>query len=273
MSAAPGSTHTFAQQAVQDGDPAGALKLLQGQVRANPEDAQLRVFLFQLLCVLGQWDRALTQLTVAGELDGATLAMVHTYREVIQCERVRASVAAGKKVPMVFGQPQPWLALLIEGLLHEGRGDMVRAEQLRAQAFNDAPATSGTADGQAFDWIADSDTRLGPVLEIIVNGKYYWLPFSRLSRIEFEAPQDLRDLVWTPAQFAFANGGEVVGFVPTRYVGSESADAGHQLARRTDWLEPASGHFTGLGQRMFATNESELALMNLRVLELDGSEA
>ena len=58
-----------AEDKVKDGDPAGALALLQQEVRAKPADPKLRVFLFQLLCVLGQWERALNQLKVAAELD------------------------------------------------------------------------------------------------------------------------------------------------------------------------------------------------------------
>ncbi len=262
-----------AQQAVKDGDPAAALKLLQDQVRARPQDAALRVFLFQLLCVLGQWDRALTQLKVASELDAATLPMAQAYRELVQCERLRTAVMEGRKVPMVFGEPQPWLALLIEALLREGRGEPDAARQLRAQALDECPTTPGTADGAPFAWIADTDTRLGPVLEAVVNGRYYWLPLSRLSQVTLEAPVDLRDTVWTPAQFRFANGGEVVGFIPTRYVGSENAEAGFQLARRTDWREPWPGHAIGLGQRVLHTDAGEHALMDLRVIELDGSEA
>ena len=51
--------------------------------------------------------------------------------------------------------------------------------------------------------------RLGPVCEAIINGRYYWVPFDRLSRIDLEAPVDLRDVVWMPAHFQFANGGEI----------------------------------------------------------------
>ncbi len=84
---------------------------------------KLRVFLFQLLCVLGQWQRALTQLQVCGELDAGTLAMVNTYRDALQCEAVREAVFAGKTTPMVFGQPQTWVALLVEALQVDARGD------------------------------------------------------------------------------------------------------------------------------------------------------
>ena len=66
----------LAQQLIRDGDLAGALAALQDAVRKNSADPKLRVFLFQLLSVLGQWNRALTQLNVAGELDAGALPMV-----------------------------------------------------------------------------------------------------------------------------------------------------------------------------------------------------
>jgi type VI secretion system protein ImpE len=45
------------------------------------------------------------------------------------------------------------------------------------------------------------------VLEAVVNGRYYWVPWSRLSKVAIEAPTDLRDRVWMPASLMFSNGG------------------------------------------------------------------
>jgi type VI secretion system protein ImpE len=98
-----------AERSLRDGDPAVALQQLQEEIRTSPADAKLRVFLCQLLAVLGRWDRAQKQLDVATTLDPATLAMAQTYREAILCERLRAEVFAGRKVPLVLGQPEPWL--------------------------------------------------------------------------------------------------------------------------------------------------------------------
>jgi type VI secretion system protein ImpE len=260
-----------AEAALRDGDAAGALKLLTDQVRARPQDAKLRVFLFQLLAVLGQWDRALNQLSVAAELDAAALPMAQTYREAIHCETLRLQVFAGKKVPMLFGEPETWVALLIEALLREGRGDLDDAAKLRAQALDEAPAIPGALDGEAFEWIADADGRLGPTLEAVINGRYYWLPFGRLQKVTIEEPTDLRDAVWMPAYFTFANGGETVGLIPTRYPDTElaSGDA-NALARRTEWRERSPGLWVGLGQRLITTSASEKALMDIRVIELSG---
>ena len=261
---------TSSQDLLTSGDTKGALTALEQQVRANASDAKLRVFLFQLLAVTGQWQRALTQLQVCGELDAGTLAMVGTYREAVQCEAVRESVFAGKTVPHVFGRPQAWVAWLAEALAADGRGETTAAAKLRAQALDAAPATSGSLNGQAFEWIADGDSRLGPVLEAIINGRYCWVPFDALSKVSIEAPVDLRDMVWAPAQLVFTNGGETVALLPARYVGSaQCSDGALQLARRTEWQELAPDHYSGLGQRVLVTSTQELGLLEAREIVLD----
>ena len=257
-----------AQQLIRDGNLTAALDALQGAVRKNASDAKLRVFLFQLLCVMGQWPRALTQLNVAGELDPLTLPMVQTYREAIQCEALRADIFAGKRAPLIFGEPQPWLAQLIDALQHDAT-DPARAAAARAQALESAPASSGNIDGTPFEWLSDADQRLGPVLEAIVNGRYFWIPFCRIARIELEAPSDLRDAVWTAASFTWSNGAQTVGLIPTRYNGTiATGDQGLQLARRTEWIANGDGD-AGVGQRMFASDAGEYPLMDARVIEFD----
>jgi type VI secretion system protein ImpE len=264
------------EDGLRQGDLDGTLHRLQDQVRKAPSDAKLRIFLFQLLVVMGQWGRALTQLQVAGELDAGALAMVQTYREALLCEGLRAEIFAGKRSPLVFGEPPEWLALLLESLRQGALGSVDRASTMRERALDAAPATPGTLDGVPFDWIMDGDGRLGPVLEAIVDGRYYWIPFERIRSIQADEPEDLRDLVWTPAHFTWENGGQAVGLIPTRYPGSElNADPEIRRARRTEWLEQADGSFTGVGQRMFFTNQGEYPLMDCReiVLDIESSSA
>jgi type VI secretion system protein ImpE len=258
---------TAAEECLRNGEPSEALARLQEQVRAHPANAKLRIFLFQLLCVLGEWERALNQLKVASELDASALAMAQTYGEAVRCEAIRSDVFAGRKSPMVLGEPEEWVALLIESLLAGGRGDRSHAEQLRLRAFEAAEPSSGQINGQPFEWIADADSRLGPVLEAVLNGRYYWVPFSRISSIAVEPPEDLRDMVWTPAHFQFENGGEAVALIPTRYPGSERAEDGLiVLARRTAWQDTGNDGHYGLGQRILATDTVDVPLLELRSL-------
>ncbi len=246
---------------------------VQDQVRREPANPKHRIFLFQLLAVLGQWQRALTQLGVLGEMDAATLPMVQTYREALRCEALRAEVFAARRSPLIFGDPEPWVALLLEALRLSAEGHHAQAQAVRAQAFEAAPAVSGTVDGQSFAWIADADARLGPVLEAIINGRYFWVPLQRIRALKLEAPVDLRDLVWIPAAFTWSNGGEAVGLIPSRYPDSPSSeDPLIQLGHKTEWIEQTEGLYIGLGQRLLASDEGEYPLLDLRLLRLDGAE-
>ena len=293
---------TAAEESVRRGDLREALLDLQAQVKKQPADPRLRVFLFQLLSVMGQWDRAATQLDVAGDLDPSTLEMVRAYKAVIPCERLRASVFGGRTTPAFFGEPASWMAILVQALQETARGRFVEARALRDRAFEEAPATAGSivvaqgrapeapaadasaadapaaeapaASDQTFSWIADADPRMGPVLEAIVNGKYYWIPFARIRELAIEPPVDLRDIAWTPARLTFSNGGETVAFIPTRYPGSEAAaDTAIVTGRTTVWTDGGSETFLGLGQRVFATDGGDHALMDVRRLRLDAAIA
>ena len=161
---------------------------------------------------------------------------------------------------------RPWV------MLSAGAGKADKAADLRARAFDAAPAASGMANGQTFEWIADADMRLGPVLEVIVNGRYFWLPFAQIGGLEIEPPTDLRDAVWTAATLRLVNGGEVVALIPTRYAGTtESGDAAAKLARATTWTDAGAETFVGTGQRLLATDEGDIPIMDLRLLTVNGA--
>lgn len=261
-----------AEMSLREGRLVAALTELEAVVRKNPGNAQYRVFLFQLLSVMGEWGRAVGQLNVAGELDASTLTMVSTYHEAIRCESLRRGVFTGRHAPLLFGKPAQWMALLVEALRMDAAGKQGQAQKLRSQAFEQAPAVSGTINQQPFTWIGDADPRLGPMLEVIMNGRYFWIPFNHLCSVQIEAPADLRDLVWMPAHFTFVNGGASVGLIPTRYPESEfSENVRIRMARSTEWVESAPDFLVGLGQRMLITDASEYPLMETRLIQLENS--
>jgi type VI secretion system protein ImpE len=314
---------TDAHEALRAGDPAAALDALQQQVRSDAANPKLRIFLFQLLAITGQWQRALTQLQLCGELDASTLAMVQTYRDAIQCEALRESVFAGKTTPQVIGpprslrslppegagppserpsggpvpprslrslppdgagtpserpgggpgRPDAWVALMIQALAADAQGDGAGAFALRAQAMDDAPARPGRIGDRGFEWVADADSRLGPILEVIVSGRYAWLPIDGIAKLEVEAPSDLRDLVWLPANLHFTNGGGTVALIPARYPGTTaSADGSLLMGRRTEWLDMGHDQYRGLGQKLLATDQDEIGLFDVREIVFDDED-
>lgn len=255
----------------REGNLQGALEALQEQIRNHPDNNRYRVFLFQLLAVLGQYERALGQLEVLENLDPGAWSLVGTYREAIRCEIERDAIFAGRRKPMIFGEPPQWIGLLLESLRLVAEEQYDPARTLREQAFEAAEESAGTIDQHAFHWIADADTRLGPVAEVILNGRYYWAPFRQIRSIEITAATDLRDLVWLPARFTWVNGGETPGLIPTRYPGSaNTGDPTLQLARKTEWVELSAGIHQGLGQKMLATDQGEYPLLDVRSMTING---
>lgn len=258
------------QEHLLEGDLSATLAALQGQVRSDASDPKLRVFLFQLLCVLGDWKRAITQLKLCAELDPLAIPMAQTYREAIICEVFREKVFAGEKDPLIFGEPLEWVALMIEANRALAGGNPSQAAELRNKAFEQVPAIGGSLNGERFEWIADADMRLGPILEIIVNGRYFWMPFSVIDTLTVEPPEDLRDAAWTAANLKLQNGGEFVALIPTRYVGTAtSGDHAAMLSRTTTWADVGGDTFVGTGQRLLTIGETDVAIMDLRSLEMD----
>jgi type VI secretion system protein ImpE len=269
---ADSSPRQGAEARFRAGDLAGSLADLQAAVKSDPANSKLRIFLVQVLMVLGDWDRALNQLKVIGEMDAGALPMMHAYSAAIHCERLRADVFGGSRSALLFGEPVPWIAMMMNSVALQGTGRQTEAAEVRARALESAPATSGTLNGEPFEWIADADSRLGPLLEVLLNESYYWIPFERISRIKVEPPSDARDLVWLPAEFTWTNGGQAMGLIPVRYAGSEkSEDPAIRMARKTEWTAAGPDAFVGLGQRILTTDGPELGLLELRDLSLNGA--
>lgn len=257
-----------AEEALKAGQLEDALTALQDSVRQNPADPRLRRFLFQLHCVLGRWEKALTQLQVLADMHAESFLLASIFQPLIQCEMLRSEVFKGKRSPIVFGEPEQWVGLLVQANALVSSGDIKAAKELQTKALEAAPATPGTLNGQPFEWIADADCRLGPVVEAMIDGRYCWVPMNRIKSMTVGEPKDLRDLVWTPAQFVWTNGGETSGFVPTRYPCTElSSDGPLRLARKTEWEDVGEEVFIGSGQRVFATDAADVPLLEVRSIE------
>lgn len=242
--------------------------LLTAQIRSAPGNARLRVHLAQLSMVLGLWERAVAQLQAAAQLDAENLPMAQAYREAIRCERVRERVFAGELSAPILGDPQPWHALLAEALVARNQGEQQQADALQAQAYAGAAATAFLLDGEAVEWLADADSRLGPVCEVFLNGNYHWLPFERIQLLELEAPQDLRDLVWLPARLTLTDGTRHTVMLPSRYPASHAQNNDRlALGTLTEWQPLGEDSWAGVGQRTLVSDRDEHPLLSIRRIE------
>ena len=258
-----------AESLLKSGDLAACKVQLFNEIKKDPSNVNLRIFLFQLSCINRDWQRAKTQLDVLKDLSDSTLAMVTTYQQLIDCEQAREKVLSGSKEPVCFGEPSEWLAYYVKAYQHFCNNDVEQARTLIQQGAELAPAISGTINDEPFEWLSDGDVRFGPAIEVMLNGGYYWLPLEYVSEIDFESVDDLRDLVWRPANLTLKNKGKLIVFISTRYpVTAETNDA-QLLARTCDWQEPVDNFYVGNGQRVFVTDQSEYPLLNVSSIKFN----
>jgi protein involved in temperature-dependent protein secretion len=252
------------------GDLSGARQALVDRVKRAPDDQPSRMFLFQLQCVLGEWDKAKAQLRLLAQMSPEAQMLSVAYNLAIDAEIEREKVFVGGAPPALLVNTSEWAGDLTAalGFLAQGRAD--EASAARDRAFDAAPDTPGRFGDQAFDWIADADARFGPAFEAVIYGRWGLVPFDAVRKMTSEGPQDLRDLVWLPVEIEFKTGQSVAGILPVRYPGTQASGSAELiLARGTDWREGPNGS-QGVGQRIWALGDGDdVGILALRQLTFD----
>jgi type VI secretion system protein ImpE len=270
---------------------ADSLGAVQARVRDVPTDIEARGELVYLLALTGQWQRARTQLEAMRSFDEHVATWSRAYESCIDCEMKREAVFLGEQAPVVLGEPPDWCAWLTRALSLEAGGAHSEARKLRDAALDECDAVSGLlrvrskmskpdtasgADSIPFESLEDGDARMGPMLELVLEGRYVWAPLSRVRRMEAVEERSRWDRLWVPFRFTWENGGEMHAFVPTRYVGSDhSADDDIRLAQCTEWREAGGeGRYLGLGHRTLVAGRdgarsTDVPLLKISVVEID----
>lgn len=238
------------------------IMLAEQQVRENPAKALYRNVLFQLLCVVGNWPRALHQLQLVVRLDASYTQEARLYRELVRCEIFRHSVFQGDLRP-VFLLPQPtWMEPLLAALACKNDGKKI--DECRNTALKLIRDTGGEWSGGRFDWASDSDSRLGPVLELVTGGVYVWLPFSHIRSLESAPPERLTDLLWAPANITLVSGKICSAWMFTRYNGSENASDALRQCKETQWQDgPGETTVRAQGQKVWLTSHGDISLLDM----------
>lgn len=251
----------------RSGDLDGARAALVEIVRTSPQDEPARMFLFQLLALVGDWDKAKTHLELLARLSPEAQMLASAYGQAIAAEKFRQDVFSGRVLAPILTRDAAWANDIALAIQHLARGEWEAGDVARERAFDNAPDTPGTLDGVDFDWIGDADGRFGPVFEVIIAGQYGLLPFAVIESIKSDGPSDLRDTVWYPVQIAYRNGQSIAAMLPARYPGSEAdPDASLRTGRGTAWRDGPGGQI-GIGQHLLSLSTGvDRDLLSLRSL-------
>ena len=252
--------------------PAQAIVAAEAKVREAPSVAAHRWAMFQWLCVTQQWERAIKQLQAFAQLDEPQIRIAHLYRDLVRAECVRGKVMSGAQEPdFVFEGNPAWMHGLHAALGLAARGHLDEADSTRETALDAAPLVPGSGPRVAFEWIGDSDSRLGPVCEFIAAGRYRWISFADISAWRIERPVSLVDLLWTPATLTLVDGTRLNGFMPARYptqrsdapaLSEDERDA-LLLGRRTVWHDVGRTGVVASGCKTWTTSAGDFGVFDL----------
>jgi type VI secretion system protein ImpE len=216
-----------------------AIETLGAELRVEPGDARRRIFLFELLCFAGAYQRAEKQLDILAQRGPDAAMGTLLYRSALHAEQIR------------------------QEMFLEGR-------------FPSGPAprpVSGRLNGTPFKSFTDADPRIGARLEVYAAGQYTWIPFEQIASVRMSAPTRLRDLLWAPAavrtsaDFKGVELGEVLLPVLAPLTWQDQNNT-VRLGRVTEWRDLGDGTDAPIGQKLLLVDGEEFPMLELRELDI-----
>jgi type VI secretion system protein ImpE len=257
-------------QLFQAGKLADAVAAQTQEVKAHPADQGKRIFLFELLAFAGDLDRAGRQIGAVnyGEVERDTTVL--TYRKLLDAEQARRRLFGEGLKPEFLADPPEHVRLRLDAVNRLREGRPTEALELLTRAADAWTPPRGQLNGKAFASLRDCDDLFAGVLEVLSQGKYFWVPFDQIDSLSMNAPKYPRDLLWVPAHLAMRDGPAGDVFVPALYPGShEHPDDQVKLGRITDWKQAEGAPVLGAGARMFLVDDDAIGILEWREVQLE----
>jgi type VI secretion system protein ImpE len=217
-----------------------AITALGEELKKQPLDAKRRTMLFELLCFAGEYDRAEKQLDMLADASKEAAAGILVYKAALHAERMRQEMFARGEFPLNTARP----------------------------------SGAGAVNSTAFGSFTDLDPRIGDHLEVFIAGSYTWVPLEYVRSVSMAPPAKLRDLIWAPAvlevtpAFRMQDLGEVLLPVLAPLSWKHEDDT-VRLGSATVWDEDDRFGPVPVGQKIFAADDAELGLLEVRTLTFE----
>jgi len=252
------------KELIQAGKLSEARQQLVAAVKKSPADTILRTMLFQVLCYLGEWDKADRHLQAIAAQDSRREAGVLGYRNIIHAEMERHEVVNKNKNGSFISDPPDYIELFLQVRHQLDEGRTSEAEELLTKIDAQRPLLSGTVNDIPFVGFCDTDATLFPFLEVITHDRYLWVPFESIREVSVAEPESLLDLLWIAARITTWEGLTMNCSLPVLYPNSSlHADEKIKMGRITDWLPLAGPYARGVGRHVFDVGGKDMSLLEL----------
>ncbi len=237
-------------------------------VKSAPTDLKARIFLFELSCFSGDWERAERQLDVIGQQDMNAMIGSQIYKQNFEAERDRIDLFSKGQIPECLMQPPNYVEGLLAAVSHVKDGKLSEAKEVIDQVEESRPAFACKVDGAESSDFRDYNDLTSCVFEAIVKDSYTWLPFEQVEKVEFLETKSLRDNYWRQAEVELINGTTGEMFLPALYAESYKNESDEiRLGRATDWREMDEDIYIGEGVRLFQVESGYKPISEIKTIE------
>lgn len=202
---------------------------------------------FQWCCIAGRWELADSMLERCCGLSSRMSPFLDQYRACLQAESHRVKVFHDSRT----GHPNVLVGMNRRARRRPEQGPLASRSRSALAVDRNQWAPAGTTNLGPFTWVKDGDDRLGPMIEVFLGERCLWIPFQSIARIDLTPVTYLLDRVWRPVVLRLRDGRRLAGFLPARYIGSQSASDAIKLGYRTLWAPLGATHRVGLGERQY----------------------
>lgn len=262
-----------AKKLLAEGDLTGAIASILDFVRGNPTDIPARIFLFELSCFSGDWERAEKQLDVIGHQDAKAMIGSMIYRENFKAEGDRSGYFADGLQPGILAPPPPYVGDLIQANNRIREGNTAEARNILDKVEEERPAFKALVNGGEVSDFRDYNDGTMCIFEVIFKDQYVWLPMEQVQKVEFFKPKSLRDLFWIQGQVELVEGTNGEMFFPSLYSGSSKSENDRvRLGRMTDWRDLGDDVYSGEGLKLFWMDGKDRSILDIDVIEFQHEE-
>lgn len=254
-----------ARDALADGRLADAVALQRAAVAAAPADPSERLFLFELLALAGRLSDARRELFAVESADPAWPESRQAFRQLLAAIRHREH---GRK-PCVIAPPPQHLKSRWRAAERAGQHDP-SALTFADRADARLPEVTGFVDGREFVGLRDADDRFAGLFELLIGRRWAWVAIEQVKALTLSEPTAVLDLAYRPGVLRLADGSKYAVTVPLVYPTSPRLGDDFALGQTVDWTE-RGGLTCGLGAKVLATADEELALGECRMFEVRGA--
>ena len=246
-----------------------AKEWLEQLLKDDPLSMELRSVFVELLCVMGELDKADQQLDMMVRQHPDCLLGAVNLRHLIRAQTARLDFYQGGATATLFHEPDSSFETLLSLLMSLREGDVSNAERhaQELEALRE-PVQLHFNQQQDVTVLRDLDDSLCGYLELLgTDGKFYLVKFNEIESLELKPVSSIVEMAWRRVNIAVKNGPNGEAFLPVCYPQSSSELC--KIGKETDWQEHSDYLVTGLGQKMLLVNDEAVPISQLQQMHMD----